>query len=69
VEALPGLGHLQDVVLGVARLVFLSGVEVGQQLGEEAERLLLVHLLEVGHPLAVHETLLSSCSLSASRVA
>jgi hypothetical protein len=52
-EALPGLGNLHYVVL-VPHVVFHFGAEVGQQLREEAVRLLLVHLFEVGDLLSVH---------------
>jgi len=53
-EALPGLGHLHHVVFLMAHVVFLFGAETGIQIGKEAVRLLLVHLLEVGHPLLGH---------------
>jgi hypothetical protein len=43
----------------VAYPVLLFGAESGRQFGEEALYLLLVHLFEVGHPLAVHASLLS----------
>jgi hypothetical protein len=38
----------------VAYLVFRFGTKAGKQLVEEMVGLLLVHLLEVGHPLRVH---------------
>src|SRR5215212_5434280 len=53
-EALPGLGHLHHVVLGVTHVVFLLGDVAGIQVGKELVRLLLVHLFEVGHSLLVH---------------
>ena len=42
----------------MAHFVFLFGAEGGKQPGEELPRLFFVHLLQVGHPLVLHETLL-----------
>src|SRR5215217_7266878 len=50
----PDWGHLHHVVLWVAHVVFLFGAVVGKQLGEEVLCLLVVHLLEIGHPLLIH---------------
>src|SRR5919112_1256535 len=52
-ETLARLRPLHRVVL-VAYLLFCFGTKAGKQLVEEMVGLLLVHLLEVGHPLRVH---------------
>src|SRR5215217_7324731 len=52
-ETLARLRPLHHVVL-VAYLVFRFGTKEGKQLVEEMVGLLLLHLLEVGHPLRVH---------------
>jgi hypothetical protein len=44
-EALPGLGHLHHVVFWVAHVVFLFGDVAGIQIGKEAVRPPLVHLV------------------------
>src|SRR5215216_6000758 len=48
------MGHLHHVVVWVAHVVFLFGAVVGKQLSEEVLCLLVVHLLEVEHPLLIH---------------